>query len=201
MMVWPPLQLSFRWQWLWPPFLKRPAGPWHSWLLGSVMVVRVSGWYRHGFLWLGYTRNISGACVHLRLVIIKQEDLEAYLESWCWLDPLRDASLCDSRKSLTAGNQLLGIWPPNLAILVRWTLRPAGVFNSYAPKQCVWMALSWPFGVHLIAIDSVWLVSIGESFWVSVSSSGKMVLVLSTSRTIGRNKGHQRCDVLEQHAS
>lgn len=130
MMVWPPLQLSFRCQWLWPPFLKWPAGSWHSWLLGSMMFVRVFSYDWHGFLWLGYTRNISGACVCLCLVIIKQVDFEAYLESWCWLDLLRDASLCDSRKSLMAGNQVLGIQPPNLAILVQWTLHPAGIFSS-----------------------------------------------------------------------
>lgn len=157
MMVWPPLQLSFRWQWLWPPFLKRPAGPWHSWLLGSVMVVRVfrvmTGMVSFGWV----TQGTSGACVCLCLVIIKQEDLEAYLESWCWMDPLRDASLCDSRKSLTAGNQLLGILAPNLAILVRWSLHPAGVFSSscaeavclngplmalWSPPYCHWFCVT-----------------------------------------------------------
>lgn len=115
------------------------------------------------------------------------------------LDLLRDASLCDSRKSLMAGNQLLGIWPPNLAILVRWTVHPAGVFSSSCAEAVCLNGPLMALGSPPIAMDSVWLVSI--TFWVSVSSSGKMVLVPSTSRTIGRNTGHKRCYVLEQHAS
>lgn len=120
---------------------------------------------RHGFLWLGYTRNMSGACVHLRLVIIRQVDFEAYLESWCWQDLLRDASLCDSGKPLMAGNQFFRILPPNLAILVLWTFASCWRLQFFMLRSSVseWTS----HGVHLIAIDSVWLVSIVASFSLS----------------------------------
>lgn len=69
-------------------------------------------------------------------------------------------------------------------------------------KQCEWVDTSWVFGVRQSGLQSwcyQWFtVNIIESFWISVSSSREMMLILPTSRVIVRNKWHKRSSVLEQ---
>lgn len=122
-------------------------------------------------------------------------------QMWFWMDLVRDAFLHDSRKSLMAVDQLFRILPPNLLLLILWTLCPRDFNPSYS--EVVWV------NGHLMALCSQpychWFCVIcqycGIFSWVSVSLSGKMVLVLSTSRTTVKNKWYKKCYVLEQCAS
>lgn len=76
-------------------------------------------------------------------------------------------------------------------------LYPAGAFSFSCSKAvCLNGPLMESTLLPLILCDLLALLHLS----VSVSSSGKMVLVLSTSRTIGRDKGCKKCYVLEQRA-